>query len=67
MKELYCKKCNKHIGNISTGKFRKNAVCLCEECYKTLESLANYNKNTTNTQSPDMPDFLKDLFKNKIK
>jgi RNase P subunit RPR2 len=66
MKEFYCKKCNKFLGDMEKGRIHKGAVILCTECMSVYESLYNYNKgagNVGNEPKIDMPDFFKNIFK----
>jgi len=37
MKKLYCKKCNKFMGEIEKGAIRNGAAILCETCMDALE------------------------------
>jgi len=63
MKEFKCHKCSVYLGEMSNGKFKKDAVVLCGKChdmYKLLYDLKNYDKGSGNY---DMPDFMKDIFK----
>jgi hypothetical protein len=63
MKEFKCHKCSVYLGEMSNGKFKKDAVVLCGKChdmYKLLYDLKNYDKSSGNY---DMPDFMKDIFK----
>jgi hypothetical protein len=65
MKKLNCNKCLCFLGEMEKGKIKKDAVILCSNCmeaYKSFESLANFDKNTS-SKNVDMPEFFKDLFK----
>lgn len=67
MKEFKCHKCYVYLGEMSNGKFKKDAVVLCQSCYdsyKLLDDLKNYDKSSGKY---DMPDFFKDIFNNKEK
>ena len=66
VKIFNCSVCNTYLGEMSQGKLHKQASILCNKCmehFKTMESLNNYNKNTT---KPEMPEFFKDLFDKKM-
>jgi len=42
--ELYCKKCNAHLGTIQKGRCKFAVmVVLCRKCYNNLESKVESN------------------------
>ena len=70
--KIYCTRCKILVGEILQGsKTRKGLKYLCAECdeaYKTLESLKNYEKGVSGVSGDkskgyDMPDFFEDLMK----
>jgi len=67
MKEFKCHKCSVYLGEMSNGKFKKDAVVLCGKChdmYKLLYDLKSYDKGSGESSGNyDMPDFMKDIFK----
>ena len=75
--KIYCTRCKILVGEILQGsKLRKGIKYLCTECeeaYKTLESLKNYEKGVggvsgvsgDKSKGYDMPDFFEDLMKGK--
>ena len=67
MKALTCHKCKVYLGEMERGKLKKDCALLCKTCmefYETCDSLNQYKKTT---QSPEVPDFLKDLLNGKVK
>lgn len=67
VKELKCKKCNVHVGEIDVGKIHKRAILLCETCaaayeFSMLSSDLKNNANNPGISDMDMPDIFKDLF-----
>lgn len=64
MKEFKCNKCGEYLGEMSNGKFKKNAVVLCNKCHDTYKTIYDFNTYEKNTKPKyDMPDFMKDIFK----
>lgn len=57
-KELYCKYCKIYTGTIREAKLMKGLQIetVCPSCDA-------YNRPTYTKSKPDVPDFLKDLFK----
>lgn len=56
--ELKCARCGKHMGTLRDAKIRTGMVVYCAICDKE-----NQVKRASEPRSPDIPDFLKGLFK----
>ena len=63
MKEFKCHRCNKYLGEMSKGKFHKNAVALCDACIKFFEQCDRLMQIDCNKGKNLGTDFLNDLFK----
>lgn len=62
MQTLTCAHCNKDMGILRDAKVRKGMVIYCRECNELIRQVLRLGKRPT-ANSPDVPDFLKGLFK----
>ena len=67
MKTFNCNRCHVYLGEMNSGKIKKDGVVLCHSClekYKMFESIASMTHNTSNTGNTkmDMPDFFNGIF-----
>lgn len=62
VKQLNCFKCNKNVGEMTSGKIHRRARIYCENCSKTID----YNQamiKIGNTQSTNPLDILNNITK----
>jgi len=68
-KKLYCKRCQRFLGELEKGAIRKGAVLLCKECWEKADIAiqmadlaATHGKEALKGDGSEVVDNLMDMF-----